>query len=166
MILKIYDDIVFLLKNHIQYNSSSPQICSLSLCRDVYANEYYPIPSRQALIPLRWLPPEAVRDSDYSFQTDIWSYGVLMWEVFHLADLPYRLLSDDDLFNSLCNANSLNSSNASAATVQPRLDFAECCPSQCMDIILQCCVATPSKRPTFSDLVVTLGHLLSNGDYV
>ena len=131
-------------------------------------------------MPLRWLPPEAVRDSEYNFHTDIWSYGVFMWEVFHLCDLPYRLLSDDDVFKAICGgvvsgANSpgmsmpspggLNispSCSASAASL-PRLDFAEQCPTYMVDIVRQCCAVLPSSRPTFSDLVVTVGHLLSNG---
>ncbi|XP_055878198.1 inactive tyrosine-protein kinase 7-like isoform X2 [Biomphalaria glabrata] len=135
------------------------KVCSLSLNKDVYASEYYLHPAKQTLVPLRWLPPEALRDSEYSFHTDIWSYGIFMWEVFHLCDLPYRLLGDEELFKSLCGA-------GVGANTLPLLDFAEHFPTQVKDIIRQCCMMPQSNRPTFSDLVVTLGHLLTNGDCV
>ncbi|KAH9496200.1 Inactive tyrosine-protein kinase 7 [Bulinus truncatus] len=135
------------------------KVCSLSLNRDVYVNEYYLHPTKQTSVPVRWLPPEALRDSEYSFHTDIWSYGILMWEVFHLCDLPYRLLSNDEVFKSLCGA-------GVGVNTLPQLDFAEHFPTQVKDIIRQCCMMPQSSRPTFSDLVVTLGHLLTNGDCV
>ncbi|CAL1542558.1 unnamed protein product [Lymnaea stagnalis] len=135
------------------------KVCSLSLCRDVYASEYFLHPAKQTLVPLRWQPPEALRDSEFSFHTDIWSYGVFMWEVFHLGDLPYRLHSDDEIFRSMCGA-------GTTTNMLPRLDFSEGCPSQMVDIVHQCCMMPSSSRPTFSDLVVTLGHLLTNGDCV
>ncbi|XP_059173362.1 inactive tyrosine-protein kinase 7-like [Physella acuta] len=135
------------------------KVCSLSLSRDVYVNEYFLHPAKQTLVPLRWLPPEAIRDSEFSFHTDIWSYGIFMWEVFHLCDLPYRLHSNDDIYKAICGT-------GTTTNTIPRLDFAEQCPSQMVDIVRQCCMMPQSSRPTFSDLVVTLGHILTNGDYV
>ncbi|KAK3700243.1 hypothetical protein RRG08_033521 [Elysia crispata] len=148
------------------------KVCSLSLSRDVYANEYFNHPAQPGhRIPLRWLPPEAVRDAEYSFPSDIWSYGVFMWEVFHLCDLPYRLHGDEDIYKAMCattgsGAAALISSSSSGAGSIPRLDFAEHCPHQVVDIVVQCCATNSAVRPTFSDLVVTLGHLLTNGDCV
>lgn len=40
-------------------------------------------------LPWRWLAIETLRDSIFSIQSDIWSFGVLTWEVFSLAELPY-----------------------------------------------------------------------------
>lgn len=56
-------------------------------------SEYYHY--RQSWIPLRWLPSEAVFEDDFSTKTDVWSFGVLMWEVFNFGELPYADLSDD-----------------------------------------------------------------------
>lgn len=57
------------------------------------SSEYYHY--RQAWIPLRWLPSEAVFEDDYSTKTDVWSFGVLMWEVFSLGELPHAALDHD-----------------------------------------------------------------------
>lgn len=56
-------------------------------------SEYYHY--RQAWIPLRWLPSESVFEDDFSTKTDVWSFGVLMWEVFSFGEQPYADLADD-----------------------------------------------------------------------
>ncbi len=56
-------------------------------------SEYYHY--RQSWIPLRWLPSEAVFEDDFSTKTDVWSFGVLLWEVFSFGELPYADLTDD-----------------------------------------------------------------------
>ena len=58
-------------------------------------SEYYHY--RQAWIPLRWLPQESVFEDDFSTKSDVWAFGVLMWEVFSLGELPYTKMADDEV---------------------------------------------------------------------
>jgi len=58
-------------------------------------SEYYHF--RQAWIPLRWMPPEAVLEDEFSTKSDVWSFGVLMWEVFTHGEMPYAPLADDEV---------------------------------------------------------------------
>lgn len=58
-------------------------------------SEYYHF--RQAWIPLRWMPPEAVLEDEFSTKSDVWSFGVLMWEVFTHGEMPYTPLADDEV---------------------------------------------------------------------
>lgn len=58
-------------------------------------SEYYHC--RQAWIPLRWLPAESVFEDDFSTKSDVWSFGVLMWEVFSHGEFPYSKMSDDEV---------------------------------------------------------------------
>lgn len=58
-------------------------------------SEYYHY--RQAWIPLRWLPTESVFEDEYSTKSDVWAFGVLMWEVFSLGEMPHSKLSDDEV---------------------------------------------------------------------
>lgn len=58
-------------------------------------SEYYHY--RQAWIPLRWLPSESVFEDDFSTKSDVWAFGVLMWEVFSHGEMPYTKLSDDEV---------------------------------------------------------------------
>lgn len=62
----------------------------VSLC-----SEYYHF--RQAWIPLRWMPPEAVLEDEFSTKSDVWSFGVLMWEVFTHGEMPHAKLADDEV---------------------------------------------------------------------
>lgn len=48
-------------------------------------------------IPLRWLPAESVFEDDFSTKSDVWVFGVLVWEVFNHGELPYTKLSDDEV---------------------------------------------------------------------
>lgn len=65
-------------------------------------SEYYHY--RQAWIPLRWLPSESVFEDDFSTKSDVWAFGVLMWEVFSHGELPYTKLSDDETLEGQCDA--------------------------------------------------------------
>lgn len=68
----------------------------------VVRSEYYHY--RQAWIPLRWLPSESVFEDDFSTKSDVWAFGVLMWEVFSHGELPYAKLSDDETLEGQCDA--------------------------------------------------------------
>ncbi|XP_016320971.1 inactive tyrosine-protein kinase 7-like [Sinocyclocheilus anshuiensis] len=68
------------------------KVSALSLSKDVYNSEYYQ--HRQVWIPLRWLPAESVFEGEFCSKADVWAFGVLMWEVFSLGELPYPALND------------------------------------------------------------------------
>lgn len=69
-----------------------PAVCS----------EYYHY--RQAWIPLRWLPAESVFEDDFSTKSDVWAFGMLMWEVFSYGEMPYTKLNDDEVLEGQYNA--------------------------------------------------------------
>ncbi|XP_029448671.1 inactive tyrosine-protein kinase 7 isoform X2 [Rhinatrema bivittatum] len=76
------------------------KVSALSLSKDVYNSEYYHF--HQAWIPLRWMPPEAVLEDEFSTKSDVWSFGVLMWEVFTQGELPHSKLADDEVLAGQC----------------------------------------------------------------
>ena len=53
------------------------------------------------VIPLRWLSPEAIKDNTYSNKSDVWAFGVLLWEIATLGGFPYNNVADKDLLNQL-----------------------------------------------------------------
>lgn len=70
--------------------------CIAFLCSFLLSlSEYYHY--RQNWIPLRWLPAESVFENDFSTKSDVWAFGVLMWEVFSHGELPYSSLSHEDV---------------------------------------------------------------------
>ncbi|CAH8291728.1 unnamed protein product, partial [Heterobilharzia americana] len=45
---------------------------------------------KRGQIPIKWTAPEALRTGRYTIKCDVWSYGVLLWEIFTFGDIPYR----------------------------------------------------------------------------
>ena len=41
-------------------------------------------------LPVRWMSPESLRDSVFSSASDVWAYGVVLWEMVTLAEQPYQ----------------------------------------------------------------------------
>ena len=52
--------------------------------------------SNTAKIPIRWTAPEAIQQCKYTSACDVWSFGVLLWEIWSLGSKPYISLSDID----------------------------------------------------------------------
>ncbi|AWP14284.1 putative inactive tyrosine-protein kinase 7 [Scophthalmus maximus] len=123
------------------------KVSSLSLSKDVYNSEYYHY--RQAWIPLRWLPSESVFEDDVSTKSDVWAFGVLMWEVFSHGEMPYTKLSDDEVLEAL-------------QTGKLKLPVPDGCPSKIYKLMARCWALSLKERPSFTDIVHALGELPSD----
>lgn len=53
------------------------------------------------MIPLRWLPYEAVYEDEYSTKSDVYAFGVLIWEIFAQGELPFSKINDNSFLNKL-----------------------------------------------------------------
>ena len=134
-----------LLTSRMQLKVARP-----ALCGDVYASEYYPL--HQRLVPLRWLAPEAVLEEDAgSSAGDVWAYGVFLWEVMQLADLPYRLLSDEEVLRALQHG-------------QAALELSELFSPTVLALLQRCTAQQPSQRPSFTEIYTNLS--LASSDVV
>lgn len=66
------------------------KIGDFGMTRDIYENDYYR-KGTKGLLPVRWMPPESLRDGVYSTASDVFSYGVVLWEMATLASQPYQV---------------------------------------------------------------------------
>uniref|UniRef100_A0A673CH01 Protein tyrosine kinase 7 (inactive) n=1 Tax=Sphaeramia orbicularis TaxID=375764 RepID=A0A673CH01_9TELE len=123
------------------------KVSALSLSKDVYNSEYFHY--RQAWIPLRWLPSESVFEDDFSTKSDVWAFGVLMWEVFSHGEMPYAKLSDDEVLEGLQNG-------------KLKLPVPDGCPSKIYKLMVRCWAPSLKERPSFTDVVHALGELPSD----
>ena len=57
--------------------------------------------SRSERLPIKWMAPESLRDFQFSFKTEIWSYGVLLWELFTFGDIPFVAVHSSTLLELL-----------------------------------------------------------------
>lgn len=60
------------------------------MTRDIYQSDYYKKGSGNVLLPVRWMAPESIADGVNTYDTDIWSYGIVLWEIVTLASQPYH----------------------------------------------------------------------------
>uniref|UniRef100_A0A8C2F7X8 Protein tyrosine kinase 7 (inactive) n=1 Tax=Cyprinus carpio TaxID=7962 RepID=A0A8C2F7X8_CYPCA len=117
------------------------KVSALSLSKDVYNSEYYQ--HRQVWIPLRWLSSESVFEGEFCSKADVWAFGVLMWEVFSLGELPYPALSDQQVLEGL---------QGGTLHLSPPVNS----PAYVCSLMSRCWASSPKERPTFSEILQTL----------
>nr|XP_032812408.1 vascular endothelial growth factor receptor 1 isoform X1 [Petromyzon marinus] len=133
-------------RNILLSDNNVVKICDFGLARDIYKDPDY-VRKGDARLPLKWMAPESIFDKLYTTQSDVWSFGVLLWEIFSLGASPYPGVQiDEDFCRRLKDGTRMRPPEYSTPdTYQIMLD------SWCGDAL---------DRPTFSELVERLGDLL------
>ncbi|KAG7472731.1 hypothetical protein MATL_G00112050 [Megalops atlanticus] len=99
-------------------------------------------------IPIRWTAPEAIAYRKFTSASDVWSFGIVMWEVMAFGERPYWDMSNHEVMKAINEAF--------------RLPAPMDCPSAVYQLMLQCWLQDRSKRPRFNDIVSLLDKLLRN----
>uniref|UniRef100_A0A8B9LTF6 receptor protein-tyrosine kinase n=1 Tax=Astyanax mexicanus TaxID=7994 RepID=A0A8B9LTF6_ASTMX len=101
-------------------------------------------------IPIRWTAPEAIAYRKFTSASDVWSFGIVMWEVMAFGERPYWDMSNHEVMKAINEAF--------------RLPAPMDCPSAVYQLMLQCWLQDRSKRPRFQDIVSLLDKLLKSPD--
>ncbi|XP_072520192.1 vascular endothelial growth factor receptor kdr-like [Salminus brasiliensis] len=133
-------------RNILLSENNVVKICDFGLARDVYKDPDY-VRKGDARLPLKWMAPEAIFDKIYTTQSDVWSFGVLMWEIFSLGASPYPGVQIDEEFCCRLKEGT-------------RMRAPEYASSEIYQTMLDCWHGEPLQRPTFTELVERLGDLL------
>lgn len=121
------------------------KICDFGLGRDLKTRPEYER-RRNVYLPLKWMSPESIFLGVFSVQSDVWSYGVLLWEIFSLGELPYPQVPMSQFCSDLKNGR--------------RLDKPDLAPDQIFSLMSACWEKSPDLRPSFSSLLDSVGKLL------
>uniref|UniRef100_A0A3P9KTX0 Fibroblast growth factor receptor n=2 Tax=Oryzias latipes TaxID=8090 RepID=A0A3P9KTX0_ORYLA len=133
-------------RNVLVTDDNVMKIADFGLARDVHNIDYYK-KTTNGRLPVKWMAPEALFDRVYTHQSDVWSYGVLLWEIFTLGGSPYPGIPVEELFKLLKEGH--------------RMDKPANCTHELYMIMRECWHAVPSQRPTFRQLVEDLDRILS-----
>ncbi|XP_078409236.1 fibroblast growth factor receptor 3 isoform X2 [Cetorhinus maximus] len=133
-------------RNVLVTDDNVMKIADFGLARDVHNIDYYK-KTTNGRLPVKWMAPEALFDRVYTHQSDVWSYGVLLWEIFTLGGSPYPGIPVEELFKLLKEGH--------------RMDKPANCTHELYMIMRECWHAIPSQRPTFKQLVEDLDRVLT-----
>ncbi|KAM3612963.1 uncharacterized protein V6R79_017989 [Siganus canaliculatus] len=120
------------------------KVTDFGLSRYVLDDEY--TSSAGSKFPVRWSPPEVLLYCKFSSKSDIWAYGVLMWEVYTLGRLPYERLNNTEIVDQVSRGLRL---------YRPQLAN-----ERVYSIMSSCWLDKADERPTFEELALTVQDLL------
>ncbi|XP_067900108.1 macrophage colony-stimulating factor 1 receptor-like isoform X2 [Heterodontus francisci] len=115
------------------------KICDFGLARDIMNDSNYVVKGN-ARLPVKWMAPESIFDCVYTVQSDVWSYGILLWEIFSLGSSPYPGIPVDTRFYKLIRSGF-------------QMDRPDSATPELYDIMTRCWNLEPTDRPTFDQIV-------------
>ncbi|XP_058397274.1 tyrosine-protein kinase receptor TYRO3 isoform X3 [Diceros bicornis minor] len=122
-------------------------VADFGLSRKIYSGDYY----RQGCaskLPVKWLALESLADNLYTVHSDVWAFGVTMWEIMTRGQTPYAGIENAEIYNYLIGGNRLKQ------------------PPECMEdmyeLMYQCWSADPKQRPSFTCLRMELENILGH----
>uniref|UniRef100_A0A8C5AC14 Proto-oncogene tyrosine-protein kinase receptor Ret n=1 Tax=Gadus morhua TaxID=8049 RepID=A0A8C5AC14_GADMO len=128
------------------------KISDFGLSRDVYEEDSY-VKRSKGRIPVKWMAIESLFDHIYTTQSDVWSFGVLLWETVTLGGNPYPGIAPERLFNLL--------------KTGYRMEKPENCSDEMYNLMLRCWKQESDKRPTFIDISKELEKMMvKSRDYL
>ncbi|XP_033756439.1 tyrosine-protein kinase receptor TYRO3-like [Pecten maximus] len=132
-------------RNILMFDFDRLKLSDFGLTRDVYeTNMYQPTSARK--LPYKWMALEAIYDQIFTTKSDVWSFGIVLWEIVTLGGSPYPGIPNEDLFRLLKDGY--------------RMENPGNCSTDIYQIMLSCWHPRPHSRPSFVDLRQKLEAML------
>lgn len=124
------------------------KVADFGLARDVYDKEYYSVHNKTgAKLPVKWMALESLQTQKFTTKSDVWSFGVLLWELMTRGAPPYPDVNTFDITVYLLQGRRL---------LQP-----EYCPDPLYEVMLKCWHPKAEQRPSFAELVSRISAIFS-----
>jgi len=125
----------------IMNNNFKIKVASLGMMRRDYITDYAKLPWLTNLpfaMPLRWMAPESLEKGEFSIASDVYSFGIVLWEIFSFGERPWSNFSNDNVLELVSKQNQLP---------QPQT-----CSPALYSVIQECWSMRPTARPSFTQL--------------
>ncbi|XP_025767334.1 high affinity nerve growth factor receptor isoform X3 [Oreochromis niloticus] len=123
------------------------KIGDFGMSRDIYSTDYYRVGGR-TMLPIRWMPPESIMYRKFTTESDIWSFGVVLWEIFTYGKQPWYQLSNSEAIECITQGRELE---------RPRT-----CPKEVYLLMQGCWQREPQQRMVMKDIHSRLLALVKN----
>ncbi|KAM6995533.1 high affinity nerve growth factor receptor [Tautogolabrus adspersus] len=123
------------------------KIGDFGMSRDIYSTDYYRVGGR-TMLPIRWMPPESIMYRKFTTESDIWSFGVVLWEIFTYGKQPWYQLSNSEAIECITQGRELE---------RPRT-----CPKEVYMLMQGCWQREPQQRMVIKDIHSRLLALVKN----
>ncbi|KAJ7377511.1 hypothetical protein OS493_028494 [Desmophyllum pertusum] len=121
------------------------KVADFGLARDIYKSDMY-VKTTSGVLPVKWMALESLFDRVYTEKSDVWSFGVCLWEIFTLGGAPYPGIPTEELLDFLSDGH--------------RMEQPHNCPLDMYAIMRDCWEQSADLRPTFAQLSERIGRIL------
>ncbi|XP_043934319.1 insulin-like growth factor 1 receptor [Protopterus annectens] len=117
------------------------KIGDFGMTRDIYETDYYR-KGGKGLLPVRWMSPESLKDGVFTTNSDVWSFGVVLWEIATLAEQPYQGMSNEQVLRFVMEGG--------------LLEKPDNCPDMLFELMRMCWQYNPKMRPSFLEIISSI----------
>ena len=122
------------------------KICDFGLAKDCFRYDNY-VKKNNGPLPVKWMAIESIADKIFTIKSDVWSFSIVLWEIFTLGSNPYPGMEvDEEFYRKLKNGY--------------RMEQPSNCPDAIYDLMKLCWVEDPTERLDFTEISKRLGNYL------